>query len=354
MPVVAGGGLAVPLPRELAGIQPFRARDCRDWVEVRPHRSVVDGLRLRADELVQPPAMHTIPSELHGRAFTVAEASTFGITSRMLQGRRFTRIYDGVYRTAQTPMSFDLAVRAALRVLPDDAALSHVSCLRWLGYDDVPEVPVHFSTSGRLHVERPGLVVHRRQGRLSPTLVRGVPILGPDRTFVDVATQLRERQLLRVGDWLVRYGHTDRSTLCEYARDSHLDGVQRARRIAALVRSRVDSPRESDVRWILMDAGLPVPEPNAPIVDEHGVRLAKGDLTYVGFKVIVEHDGWVHERDARQRQRDHLRRERLEAEGWRVIVITVEDFTNERAIAWRVYDALTKRGYRGARPRFGA
>jgi very-short-patch-repair endonuclease len=68
---------------------------------------------------------------------------------------------------------------------------------------------------------------------------------------------------------------------------------------------------------------------------------------------MVEHDGWVHERDARQRQRDHLRRERLEAEGWRVIVITVADFANERAIAWRVYDALRQRGYRGLRPRFG-
>jgi uncharacterized protein DUF559 len=297
--------------------------------------------------------MRLIPSELHGRAFSVRDAATLGITPRMLQGRRFTRIFDGVYRTTQTPLSFDLAVRAALLVLPGDAALSHVSNLRWRGYDDVPEFPVHFSTSGCLHVERPGLVVHRRQGRLSPTLVRGVPILGPDRTFVDIATQLRERQLLRVGDWLVRYGHTDVLALRAFALESHLDGVQRARLIAPLVRDRVDSPRESDVRWILMEAELPVPEPNAPIVDEHGVRLAKGDLTYVEFKVIVEHEGWLHERNARQRQRDHLRRERLESDGWRVIVITVEDFTNERAIAWRVYQALRERGYAGPRPRFG-
>ncbi len=297
--------------------------------------------------------MRAIPRQLHGRPFSVSEAAAFGVTARMLQGRRFERVYEGVYRTADTPITLDLCVHAALLVLPPDAALSHVSNLRWRGYDDVPEFPVHFSTSGRLHVERPGLRVHRRQGRLSPILVRDVPILGADRTFVDVATQLRERQLLRVGDWLVRNEHTDLSTLCAYVRESHLDGVQRARRIAPLVRERVDSPRESDVRWILMNAGLPVPEPNAPIVDEHGVRLAKGDLTYVDLRVIVEHDGWVHERDARQRQRDHLRRERLESEGWRVIVITVEDFTNERAIAWRVYQALNERGYAGPRPSFG-
>ena len=297
--------------------------------------------------------MRPVPPALHGRAFTAAEAARFGVTPRMLQGPRFVTVYRGVYRTAQTPETFELRVHAAARVLPPDSALSHTSNLRWRGYDDVSDYPVHFSTTGRLHVERPGLVVHRRQGRLRPVYVRDIPILGADRTFVDSAVLLRERQLLRAGDWLVRYGHTDPATLCEYVRVSHLDGVQRARRIAPLVRSRVDSPRESDVRWILMDAGLPVPEPNAPIIDEHGVRLAKGDLTYVEFKVIVEHDGWVHERDARQRQRDHLRRERLEAEGWRVIVITVADFANERAIAWRVYDALKQRGYRGPRPRFG-
>ena len=297
--------------------------------------------------------MRAIPMQVRGRPFSVSEAAAFGVTARMLQGRRFERVYEGVYRTADTPTTFELCVNAALRVLPPDAALSHVSSLRLRGYDDVPEFPVHFSTSGRLHVERPGLRVHRRQGRLNPILVRDVPILGADRTFVDVATQLRERQLLRAGDWLVRHEHTDLPTLCAYVRESHLDGVQRARRVAPLVRERVDSPRESDVRWILMDAELPLPEPNAPIVDEHGVRLAKGDLTYVDFRVIVEHDGWVHERDARQRQRDHLRRERLESEGWRVIVITVEDFKNERAIAWRVYQALLERGYIGPRPRSG-
>ena len=232
--------------------------------------------------------MQPVPRELHGRPFTAVEASRFGVTPRMLQGRRFRSVFPGVHRTAESPVTFELLVHAALRVLPADAALSHTSNLRWRGYEDVPERPIHFSTTGRLHVERPGLVVHRRQGRLSPIEVRDVPILGADRTFVDVATQLSARQLLRAGDWLVRYGHTDPPTLCVYVRDSHLDGVQRARRIAPLVRERVDSPRESDVRWILIDAGLPVPEPNTPIIDEHGVRLAKGDLTYVEFKVIVE------------------------------------------------------------------
>jgi hypothetical protein len=289
-----------------------------------------------------------------GRAFTGREAAAHGVTRRMLQGARFEQVHLGVWRAAATPLTFDVRVQAALLALPHDAALSHVTALRWIGFETGPELPLHLSTATAAHVERQGLVVHRRQALLRPVLVRGVPVLDAARTFVDAATQLDGRALLRVGDWLIRHGHVDLLDLRAFVLQSHLDGVQHARTIAPLVRERVDSVRESDVRWIVIDAGLPVPEPNVPIVDRHGVRLAKGDLVYERWKVIVEHDGWHHERDAQQRQRDHLRREMLEALGWVVVVITVKDFENERAIAWRVYNALARRGYAGPRPSFGA
>lgn len=297
--------------------------------------------------------MNDVPAALRGRPFTALEAKAHGITRRMLQGPRFVQIFAGAYRTVDTPDSFDLRVRAALLVLPGDVALSHVSNLRWRGYDAVAAWPLHFSTNERLHVERPGIVAHRRHGFLSSSFVRGVPLLGPDRTFVDAATQLSERELLRAGDWLVANGHTDILDLRAFAVTSHLDGVQRARRIAPVVREKVDSVRESDVRWIILSSGLPVPEPNPDLLDDHGQFLAKGDLVYKPYKVLVEYDGWQHERDAVQRQRDHLRRERLEDEGWRVIVVTAEDFGYEWSIAWRVYNALHQRGYTGPRPRFG-
>lgn len=297
--------------------------------------------------------MHPIPQELYGRPFTTAEAAAYGVTPKMLAGRRFVEVFSGVHRTADTVDCFDLRVRAAVLVLPPDAAVSHVTSLRWRDYDAVPAWPLHFSTNQRLHVERPGIVVHRRQGRLSSNLVREIAILGPDRTFVDAATQLDGRQLLRAGDWLVSSGHTDVLDLRAYAVMSHLDGVEHARRIAPFVRDRVESVRESDVRWVVLTYGLPAPEPNRNLVNAAGEFLARGDLAYLSFKVLVEFDGWQHERDPVQRQRDHLRRERLEAEGWRVIIVTAADFKDERAIAWRIYKALAQRGYRGPRPRFG-
>lgn len=235
--------------------------------------------------------MEPVPSCLAGRAFTIAEAAAAGVGRRRLQGPQFAPVHRGVFRATQTPETFDLRVRGALRILPGDAALSHQSALTWAGYDGFTDETLHFSTASGSRIDRPGIVVHRRQLLLRSSFVRDVPVLDPARTFVDVATDVDERALLRIGDWLVRRGLVDLLDLRGFVLQEHLDGVQRARRIAPLVRERVDSVRESDVRYIVWSAGLPVPEPNVPILDEAGVRVAKGDLAYVAEKVIVEHDG---------------------------------------------------------------
>jgi hypothetical protein len=174
--------------------------------------------------------------------------------------------------------------------------------------------------------------------------------LGPDRTFVDCATLFGLRDLVRAGDWLVRLGLTTPETLRVYAAERHLDGVLRARRASAYVASRVDSVTETDVRLLLQFARLPRPEVNAWITDDAGNVLGRGDLVFRGYWVIVEYDGWHHERDARQRQKDHLRRERLEAAGWRLIVITSADMSNPSGIVKRVNAALVAGGYSGSEP----
>ena len=171
--------------------------------------------------------------------------------------------------------------------------------------------------------------------------------MGAMRTFIDVATLLPDKSLLRIGDWLVASGHVELDQLLEYVHDSHLNGVARARRVARLIAPRVASPRESDLRWELHRASLPTPEVNADIHDAHGRWIARGDLVFRPWKVLVEYDGWQHERDARQRQWDHLRREALEAEGWRVIVVTAIDMASVSTVSARVRQALRSRGYRG-------
>lgn len=288
--------------------------------------------------------MRPVPSELHGRPFTAADAALFAVTARMLQGKRYVELVGGVYRTAETEPTLDLYLRAGLRVLPGDVAVSHVTNLRLRGLPLGPLLPLHFSTNHPHQIVRRGVQVHRRLGPMQRTMLQGHPALGPRRTFIDLATQLDDRRLLQVGDWMVADGHVDLSALREHVEESHLDGVVRSRRVAKHVAEGVASPRESDLRWTLHRGGIPLPEVNVDILDDHGQWLARGDLVFRRWKVLVEYDGWQHERDAWQRQRDHLRREALEAAGWRVIVVTTADMAAPRSTVARVRQALRQRG----------
>lgn len=295
--------------------------------------------------------MKPIPAALLGRSFTIEEAQSHGITRRMLQGRRWVQVHRGVYRAAETEASLELMADAALQSLGPGHVLSHLTALRLRGLTFGPPI-IHLATN-RPHQKRvPGVVVHRYLHDVIAQQHNGRFLTTVERMFVDLGTLLNDRHLLSVGDWLVSTGQIDLDQLRAFALDSHLDGVQRARRVIRHVRRGVESVRESDVRWIIIRAGLPVPETNPPILDNDGRQLARGDMVYAELMILVEYDGWQHERDAEQRQWDHLRRETLEAAGWRVIVITAADMAHPHSVAIRIHQALRQRGYQGPGPRF--
>lgn len=300
------------------------------------------------------PVRSSVPDALIGCAFTTAEARRLGVTSRMLSGARFVQLHHGVWRLATTPSTPSLTTRAALLAAPTGSAISHVTALEWMLDPESVRAPVHLSVHGTLRGRIEDVVVHRRKHPFASRMVEGLPCLGPERTFVDCGVQLGLRGLVAAGDQLVRRGWTTVDRLIAYADEHHLDGVVRAREAARLVRPRVDSVRETDVRLLLAAAGMPEPETNIDVLDDAGRWVARGDLVLNPWKVLVEHDRWVHERDARQRQKDHLRRERIQAAGWSLVVVTVQDFRRPVAIVARVHAAMVARGYRGPRPQFGA
>lgn len=295
---------------------------------------------------------HPVPTSLRHGAFTVAEAAAAGITRRMLQGSSYASIHRGVYVWSELAPSPRVLIGADLLLLPPDASISHVSALHWYGVQIGPGLERHYSTNTGSQTRLADVRLHRRRGTLTPRVVRGVPVLGPDRTLVDCATQLSPSDLVRAGDWLVRLGLTSPTVLEDYALTHHLDGVVLARRTSALVRPRVDSVKETDVRLILVASRLPEPEVNGTVLDDAGQFLARCDLLYRTLRIVIEYDGWHHERSADQRQRDILRRERLEAAGWRVIVITGLDLARPASVVARVWAAMVAAGYPGTPPQY--
>lgn len=281
-----------------------------------------------------------LPAAFDRRAFSRAEALEAGITDRVLRGPRCVAIAPGWYRYADTEPTPELMARAGVGWLGDGCGLSHVTNLAWRGLQMRPSHPVHLATRRRIDRRVDGFSVHRFLGPLDLEPVRGLPLVGAERTFVDCGTMLSVTELVMVGDWLVTQHLSTPFDLRGFVHEVHYDGVQRARRAAELVRRGSESPQESRLRVTLVRFGLPEPEINGTILDRYGGFLARGDLIYRAERVLVEYDGWHHERDARQRLHDLSRRERLEAEGWRVIVVTDLDMRNPTLVVRRVAEAL--------------
>ncbi|MEV7397578.1 DUF559 domain-containing protein [Aeromicrobium sp. NPDC092404] len=296
------------------------------------------------------PAPIAIPLPLLARPFTLEQAAACGVSRKVVRGRRFRRVFRGVYVSADVDLSLTTWLYAALLVLPGDAVVSHLTALRLWGFDSRRSAELEFSTNSSAVTVIPRVRLHRRQGRLTPEMRDGIPVTGPDRTFVDSATRLSIVELVQAAEHLIHTGATSFDRLVTYCLERHLHGVRRARRAMALVVPGAESPMETLVRLMLVFARLPCPEPNVWIVDDAGRRVARADLLFARQQVVVEYDGWQHERSSAQRQRDRERREVLEALGYRLIVVTDADLRTPRSIPWRVHAALAARGYDGPRP----
>lgn len=99
-----------------------------------------------------------------------------------------------------------------------------------------------------------------------------------------------------------------------------------------------ESPRESELRVLLVMAGLPAPECNVEIYE--GPRfVARVDLFYRHKRTIVEYDG-DHHRDPQQWSKDQRRRADLESLGYRYTTVTARDFDDPEALVARIRRVL--------------
>jgi hypothetical protein len=150
----------------------------------------------------------------------------------------------------------------------------------------------------------------------------------PITAFLESATVLDLDGLVAVGDHLVLDPRVldpneDRpyallKELRERVNEAHGRGVVRARAAASLVRSGVESPRETALRLMLARAGFPQPECGFELTDGTR-RVGFFDLAWPEFKVIAEYDGDQHRESTSQYERDIRRFDAAADIDWRVI-----------------------------------
>lgn len=97
-----------------------------------------------------------------------------------------------------------------------------------------------------------------------------------------------------------------------------------------LAREKVESPKETETRLLLLRHGLPEPVVQFEVFE--GRRLvARIDLSYPGLKIAIEYEGDGHRTDPQQWRRDIQRQRELEDLGWIVIRLTQDDLTDGSA-----------------------
>lgn len=222
-------------------------------------------------------------------------------------GRRRTRAADlvspchGVRAAAGADDGLLERVRAFTVIT--GAVVSHTSAAVLWGFPLPPAVErliaVHLTTRpGQRAVRRKDVVGH--QQALAPddiTTGRRVVCTSAVRTWFDLAGILSRDELVVAGDFLLRR-RNPLTTLGEL--DAYLDGkrgrsgYRRAMRARALVRANTDSPKETELRLLLIRHGLPEPEINAPIFDQDGRWLQDPDLSYGDERVAIQYDGAHH------------------------------------------------------------
>nr|WP_246306235.1 DUF559 domain-containing protein [Allobranchiibius huperziae] len=175
----------------------------------------------------------------------------------------------------------------------------------------------------------------------------GVPTTTPEQTFVDLGAYLELVDLVVLGDSLIRKQRTTIDRLSAAASVASGRGSVTVRRAATWVRGSVDSPNETRLRLLLVLAGLPEPAVNTAIRGADGEIQRKLDLAYERARVAIEYDGRHHIDRQEQWQRDLLRREELEGQGWRFVVITADDlYSHPNRVLTRVTAAMRTQGMR--------
>lgn len=124
-------------------------------------------------------------------------------------------------------------------------------------------------------------------------------------------------------------------------------GVRTLKHALEWVRPGSESPKETELRLLLVRGGLPEPELNGDVYGPDGTFIGRGDLLYRRFKVLVEYDGSQHADDRRQFHRDVDRLEAFAFDEWSIVRVLKEHLNADRAdIVTRVRKALIARGWR--------
>jgi hypothetical protein len=242
--------------------------------------------------------------------------------SGLVKTDRLFRVCHGVYALEEPDVFGKLAALDLVSAQPIVACMGTAAGL--YGFDT--------ENTSRLHVLDPGvrmrpsrnLMVHQRIG--APLRrVEGRLATAPAWTVIEVARVLRRPRALATLDAGLHVGACTTGELRAAIREQKgRRGVVKVRELIECADGRAESPMESEVRLVFLDARLPIPELQYSIVDRYG-RVWRADFAWPEASLVAEYDSFEWHAGRDRMLRDKLKMARLQECGFTIIPMTVDD-----------------------------
>ncbi|MDX6742720.1 hypothetical protein [Actinocorallia sp. A-T 12471] len=210
--------------------------------------------------------------------------------------------------------------------------LRTAACLWGLELPRMPveAVPLEAALPDPRGAPMPSRDVTEKDGRLLTSL---------ERTVFDCARELARYDALAVVDQGLARG-VRREALAARARRARGPGARQAVAVIAMGDAGAESPGESLVRGVVVDAGFPRPSCQVPALPTR----YRVDLGHAGYRCALEYDGDAFHSGRVNRARDAVRHAALAAAGWRVLPVNGEFRRDPAPLPGRLAHHAPERG----------
>ncbi len=279
-----------------------------------------------------------------GEPFRGSEAIANGDVTRHELQRWYRRVLPDVYMDKrQQPSLRDRTMAAWLwskrTAVIAGAAASALHSAEWVD----ATTPIELIAN----VKRPPRGVIVRNETISAdevTRVADLAVTTVVRTAFDLGRHANGDEAIARLDALKRANrYRDVDVLDLIARHHGARGLKALRMALPLVDGGAASPKETWLRLLLIDAGLPAPATQVRVIDD-GRLVRTLDMCWEDYCVGVEYDGDQHRTDRLQYVKDVKVKRTLAALHWNVTYVVKEDRPDE--IVASVRNALMARGWR--------
>jgi hypothetical protein len=283
-------------------------------------------------------AIADVTQQQHG-LITLAQLDDLGITRRQRQVRlragRWESPYSGIYRIGGLPASWKSDLLAAC--LAGDGAASHRSAAALRDLPGARRDRVEIITERWERAQHAGLVVHESLllDDVDRDVVAGIPTTTVERTIFDLCSCSSDVVVDLAIDRALSRDLTDHTRLVATEARLATRGRPGAARFHQVMARRVEgaatpeSPPERLLAHALVGQGLPEPTPQYVVSDADGRLVARCDLAYPEWRIVIEYDSVQEHTGRGALLRDSARRNAITALGFTPVIATIDDLKND-------------------------